>query len=96
MAENMSLADQAVQAIAMVKAMDADVTNENPQRHAVRNLKRLAEGCLADGMRRAIDLAWQAKDLTSLVDDVRKEEAARLGANAQAHGKNRREVNSHE
>lgn len=84
MAENMSLADQAVQALAMVKAMDAEMTNDHPQRHQVRNMKRLAETAIAAGLRQAIDLAWQAKDLGSLVDEVRFDESKRALAAATA------------
>lgn len=70
MAVNMSLADQAVQALAMVKAMDEGLDIENPERHAVRNLQRLAEQEIAAGFRIAIDLAWQAKDLRKLAVDI--------------------------
>ena len=77
MTENMSLADQAVQAIALVKAMDADMTNDKPQRRVVRNLKRLAEQAIANGLRQAIDLAWQARDTETLVAEVRIEENKR-------------------
>ena len=41
MAENMSLADQAVQALAMVKAMDENLNMEHPERHAIRNMQRI-------------------------------------------------------
>ena len=70
MAENMSLADQAVQALAMVKAMDEGVELEHPERHAVRNMKRVAEQTIATAMRTAIDLAWQAKDLREMMRGV--------------------------
>ena len=70
MAVNMSLADQAVQALAMVKAMDEGLDIENPARHAVRNLQRLAEQEMAAGFRIAIDLAWQAKDLRKLALEI--------------------------
>lgn len=70
MAENMSLADQAVQALAMVKAMDDGITMEHPERHAVRSMQRVAEQAIAAGLRTAIDLAWQAKDLRKLALDI--------------------------
>jgi hypothetical protein len=63
MAENMSLADQAVQALAMVKAMDEGLTNDDPHRHIVRSMKRIAEQNIAAALRGAIDLAWLAKDV---------------------------------
>lgn len=69
---NMSLADQAVEVLAMVRTMDADMTNDRPERHQVRNLKRMAEAEIAEGLRRAAELAWMAKDLPSLVAEVDK------------------------
>ena len=72
MVENMSLADKAVEVLAMVKAMDADMTNDRPERHQVRNLKRLAEAAIDEGLRRAAEFAWMAKDLPSLVAEVDK------------------------
>ncbi len=66
MAENMSLADQAVQALAMVKAMDDGLEMEHPERHAIRSMKRVAQQVIEAGLRSAIDLAWQANDLRKL------------------------------
>ena len=77
MAENMSLADQAVQALAMVKAIDETVDNAHPERHVVRSMKRVAEQALAAAFRNAIDMAWQAKDL--------QETARKLEASAKPH-----------
>lgn len=71
MAENLSLADQAVQALSMVKAMDANVDNDSPHRHIVRGMKRVAEQKIAAALREAIDLAWMAQELPALVDGVR-------------------------
>lgn len=70
MAENMSLADQAVQTLAAVKAIDADVTNDHPERHQVRTLRRLAESAIAVGLRHAMELAWMAKDLRNMVKNL--------------------------
>ena len=77
MAENMSLADQAVQALAMVKAMDEGVDNEHPERHMVRSMKRVAQRSLEAAFRNAIDVAWMAKDL--------QETARKLEASAKPH-----------
>lgn len=71
MAENMSLADQAVQALSMVKAMDDGIDNDMPHRHIVRGMKRVAEQKIAAALREAIDLAWMAQELPRLVDGVR-------------------------
>lgn len=70
MSENMSLADQAVQALAMVKAMDEGLDMEHPERHAVRSMQRVAEQQIAAAFRVAIDLAWQAKDLRKLAREI--------------------------
>ena len=71
MAENMSLADQAVQALAMVKAMDASIENTDPHRHIVRSLKRMAEARLSQAFREAQEMAYMAQELPALVDGVR-------------------------
>lgn len=81
MAENMSLADQAVQALAMVKAMDEGVDNEHPERHVVRSMKRVAQQSLEAAFRNAIDVAWMAKDLQ---ETARKLEASAKPPNALA------------
>ena len=66
-----SLAESAVDALAAVRAMDANITNDHPQRHAVRYMKRLAETVLSDAFRQAHSLAWQAQDLEALIVQVR-------------------------
>jgi hypothetical protein len=67
-----SLADTAVEVLAMVKAMDAYMTIDRPERHHVRSLKRLAEAAIDEGLRRAAELARLAKDLQTLVAEVDK------------------------
>lgn len=71
MAENPSLADQAVQALAMVRAMDASIENTDAHRHIVRSLKRMAEACLSQAFREAQEMAYMAQELPALVDGVR-------------------------
>ena len=71
MAENLSLADQAVQALAMVKAMDARIENTDPHRHIVRSFKRMAEARLSHAFREAQEMAYMAQELSALVDGVR-------------------------
>ena len=70
MAENMSLADQAVQALAMVKAMDENLNMEHPERHAIRNMQRIAKQVIEAGLRSATDLAWQAQDLREMARQI--------------------------
>lgn len=68
---NMSLADQAVHVLALVRAMDASIQNTDPHRHIVRALKRMAEKRLSDAFDEAQGLAYLAQDVPSLVDGVR-------------------------
>ncbi len=83
MAENMSLADQAVQALAMVKAMDENLNMEHPERHAIRNMQRIAKQVIEAGLRSAIDLAWQAQDIREMARQI---EAADKPHNAKVRG----------
>ena len=73
MAEARSLADEFVEVLAMVRAMDCNMTNDRHERHQVRSLKRMAEAAIAEGLRRAAECAWLAKDLPSLVAEVEKQ-----------------------
>ena len=82
MAENMSLADQAVRALAMVKAMDENLNMEHPERHAIRNMQRIAKQVIEAGLRSATDLAWQAQDLREMARQI---EAADKPHNALAN-----------
>lgn len=75
MSEHLSLADRAIQTLAAVKAMGADLDMSHPQRHAVRNLKHLAEQALATAFDQAFALSHQAQDLSELVATVRAEDA---------------------
>ena len=79
MNERQSLADQAVTALAMVKAMGESRTGlDCPERHAIRSMKRVAEQILETAFRQAIDLAYQSADLPKLVDEVRAESAPKI------------------
>lgn len=84
MAENKGLADEAVAALAAVRAMDEGMGLNHPERHTVRNLKRVAEEVLACAFRQAQTLAFMASDTTSLVDNVRLEEAKKAAEIAKA------------
>lgn len=63
MTDRSSLADRAIDALAAVARMDADVTNEHDERHHVRTLKRLAEEGLSEAFRHARQLAYLAEDV---------------------------------
>ena len=84
MTENLSLAEQAVQALELVRNMDAGMALINPERHSVRALKRLAEQAMRDGIHQAIALAGVAKDLRPLVEEVQKESAEKAAQGTDA------------
>jgi hypothetical protein len=77
MSEPRSLADSAVAALAAVRAMDQEVTNEHDERHQIRTLKRLAEQTLADAFRRASELAYLAEDVRKTNQQRRVQKASR-------------------
>lgn len=58
-----SLADQAVETLAAVAAIGEGLTNDDPWRHAIRNLKRSAQDIITNALRQALDLAYQAEQL---------------------------------
>lgn len=70
MAENMSLADRAVEAVAAVKTMADGLDMENPERRNVRELKHIAEKVLADAFDTVMRLSWQACDLRELATKI--------------------------
>lgn len=65
-----SLADLSVTALAAVQGMGASLTNDHPERHQVRMLKRHAETAIATAMRMAIEMAYQAEDLSKTFRDI--------------------------
>lgn len=67
-----SLADCAVSALAEVRAMGENLDNEHPMRHAVRNMKRMAEQIMTDSMRQATELAYNAERLVKDYDEATK------------------------
>ena len=70
--QTQSLADCAVSAISDVLAIGENMDDEHPMRHAVRNMKRTAEQIIADAMRQATELAYQAKKLVKDHDEAMK------------------------
>lgn len=73
MAQNMSLADQVIQTLADVRQMDDGIDTDCPERHAVWNLKRLAERAISDAMLAATELAWQAKSIRKMAREIEEE-----------------------
>ena len=68
-----SMADNAVDAIAAVRAMGEGLPIDAPERHTVRSLKRIAEDILTTAMRQARGLAYEAESLSK---DMREPEKA--------------------
>ena len=58
-----SLADRAVDALAHVGRMTDRVTNDHPERHAIREMKQVAESILEEAFRQARRLAFAAEEL---------------------------------
>ncbi|MFY9480248.1 MAG: hypothetical protein WAQ08_21650 [Aquabacterium sp.] len=63
MSQHQSLADQAVETLAAVSAMTDALTNDHPERHAVRSLKPIAQDIISNALRQARDLAYQAEEM---------------------------------
>lgn len=61
-----SLADSAVETLAAISAMDQGVTNDNPDRHIIRNLKQVAQNIVRDALHEAHSLAFIAEDVRNL------------------------------
>lgn len=76
-----SLADSAVDAIAAVRAMGADMPADAPERHTVRNLKRMAEEIIGNALRHARDLAYQAESLSKDMRDAEHATAQKVLGN---------------
>ncbi len=68
-----SVNDRAIEAMAAVSQMGNGLTNESPERHIVRSLKRLAEHILSDAFIRATDLSFQAMDVSNTFKEQAQE-----------------------
>ncbi len=66
-----SINDRAIEAMTAVSQMGNRLTNESPERHIIRSLKRTAEQILSDAFIRATDLSFQAMN----VSDTFREQA---------------------
>lgn len=72
MSQQPSIADRAVFALSAVSRMGENLTSEAIERHIVRNMKRLAEKAIEDGLHLALELSYQAEQLSK---DLRDEAA---------------------
>ncbi len=73
MSQNQSLADQAVDTISAIRNLDTGANMAHPERHAVREMKRVASEIVSNALRQAEALVNSAQ---SLQQDMRKHEAA--------------------
>lgn len=80
MATQTSLADLAVETLAAVVEMGNEVDNQCPERHAIRSLKRVAEEAITSGLRLALELSWQAKQLKKLSIEIADANNQKVGA----------------
>lgn len=72
MTQHQSIADQAVETIAHVRQMADDLELEHVERHAVREMKRIAESILIEAFRQARSLAFAADALREECRKVEK------------------------
>lgn len=68
MPTNNSLADDVIAALSEVRRIGENMDNEHPMRNSVRDMKRTAESIIAEAMRNATDLAYQAQRLVKDYD----------------------------
>lgn len=66
MSQQESLADQAVRVLAKLKTMNEDVTNDDADRHVLREIKRIAEERLASALRETERLVYVADNVREL------------------------------
>ena len=72
-----SIADIAVSTLAGIKAIGDGISNDDPERHAIRAMKRAAEQAVLNGLQIADDIIRAARDVREAVADTKKEAAER-------------------
>lgn len=77
MSQNQSLADQAVDTIAAIRSLDTSTNMDHPERHAVRDMKRMATEIVTNALRQAHALVYSAQ---SLQDEMRRHEETQRAA----------------
>jgi hypothetical protein len=63
MSDRQSLADQAVFTLSAVSRIGESLSSEAPERHMVRNMRRIAQQAIESGLRIAQDLVHQAEQI---------------------------------
>lgn len=72
MTVNETIADQAVGALATVRAMTTRCDNDHPERHALREVRRAAEETLLNAFRQVRTLALVAETICDFADEVKE------------------------
>lgn len=70
MSQQQSIADRYVFTLAAVSRMGENLTSEAVERHIVRNMRQLAQQAIEDGFRIAIELSYQAEQLSKDLKEV--------------------------
>lgn len=70
MRDTASLADRAVEALALLRDMDKNVGNGDPERLVIRSLKQTAGQILSDAFARVGDLAAQVERIQRLAAEA--------------------------
>lgn len=73
MSATSSINDRAIEALSMVAQMGDGMSNDDPERHIIRNLKRAAEKALDQAFILATDLAYQAKDVRQTFSEFKEQ-----------------------
>lgn len=68
-----SINDRAIEALSMVAQMGDGMSNDDPDRHIIRNLKRSAEKALDQAFILATDLAYQAQDVRKTFSEIKEQ-----------------------
>jgi hypothetical protein len=67
-----SIADMAVDTLAAIQRMDKDIGLDNPERHAIREMKRAAELAVTEGLRVAMAIVHAADSVRAAVEEVQE------------------------
>ncbi len=70
MSDNLSLADRAIETLAAIKSMGDGLGLDHPERHVVRDMKRLAERIVGDALDVAFQLTLKAEYISEFAREI--------------------------
>lgn len=70
MSGQQSIADMAVSALAAIQGMDEGMGVVEPERHAIREMKRAAEQAITDACRLALSIAWASRTVRKVASEL--------------------------